>query len=137
MAPEFGAVFAPVMLFNFEQAALAPHQLAQQSFSWQKIVRINFAANFTTDFMTMFRIEFDRVRAGQFLLAVPKYFTERGIRFQNPAIELANPDPNRCPFKHRPEAQIALVIACRRKLGHDIHTDTTPRNFRSQVSGLG
>src|SRR6266436_9411804 len=80
LPPELGTVFAPVTLFDFEGAPFATQQLAQQSFVWRKIVGINFAAtlaaNFTTDFMTMFRIEFASVRTGQFLLAVAQQSTE-------------------------------------------------------------
>src|SRR5258706_12368619 len=102
MAPEVGAVFAPVTLFDFEGAPFATQQLAQQSFVWRKIVGINFAAtlaaNFTTDFMTMFRIEFASVRTGQFLLAVAQQYTNRGISFRNPAINLPKPSPKPSPF---------------------------------------
>ena len=57
-----------------------------------------------------------------------------GIHFQNPAIELANPDSDRGRFKHCPKTQIAVIIACRRKLRDHVHTDTALKNF--QVSGL-
>src|ERR1700687_5078599 len=82
-------------------------------------------ANFTTTS----RIKFARMRAGQFLLAVTKYSAKRGIHFQNPAIELANPDSDRGRFKHRPKTQIAVIIACRRKLGDHVHNDTALKNF--------
>ena len=94
-----------------------------------------FTANFAMTFATTLRIEFASVRADQFLLAVAKHFTERGIRFQNPAIELANPDSDRGRFEHRPKTQIAVIIACRRKLGDHVHTDTALKNFRSPASG--
>jgi len=73
------------------------------------------------------------MRAPQFLLAVAEHSAERGVRFQNPAIEPANPESNRRPFKHRLEAQIAPVVVHRRKLTNDIHADTAPLHF--QVSG--
>src|SRR6266851_4030250 len=97
MSPEIGTVFAPAALFDFERVALASHQLAQQSLVLRKIVGREFAAKFGTKFGK----ELASVCAGQFLLAVAEHSAERGIRFQNSAIELANPDSNRGPFKHR------------------------------------
>src|SRR4029077_3414236 len=69
------------------------------------------------------------------LLAVAKYSAKRGIHFQNAAIELANPDSDCGRFKHRPKTQIAVIIACRRKLGDHVHYGTVLKNFRFQVSG--
>jgi hypothetical protein len=66
-------------------------------------------------------------------LAVAEHSAERGVRFENPAIQPANPDSNRRPFKHRLEAQIASIVVHRRKLTNDIHADTAPLHF--QVSG--
>ncbi len=126
MSPELGTVFAPVALFDFERVALAPQQIGQQAFVWREIVIGNFAANFSANFTTTFRIKLASVCAGQFLPAVAEHSAERGIRFQNAAIELANANSNRRPFKHRTEAQIAVVVACRRKLGHHVHVDITP-----------
>src|SRR5713226_3402260 len=126
MSPEIGTVFAPAALFDFERVALASHQLAQQSLVLRKIVGRKFAAKFGTKFAMKFRKELASVCAGQFLLAVAEHSAERGIRFQNSAIELANTDADRGPFKHRPEAQIAVVVAGRRKLGYHVHVDITP-----------
>ena len=133
MSPELGTVFAPVAFFAFDRAALAPHQLAQRSFAGQKIAGINFAANFALNLRTNCRINFRKeiasLRAGQFLRAVAQHSAERGIRFQNLPIEPANPDANRGPFKHCLEAQFAVVIVGRRKLGQNVHADTTPQEF--------
>ena len=72
-------------------------------------------------------------RPGQFLLAVAKHSAEREIRYENPAIEMANADSDRGPFKHRLETPIGAVIASRRKLGHDVHRGS---GLRCPVSGL-
>jgi hypothetical protein len=94
---------------------------------------MSFAAKFAMKFRiwptAKFWIELASVRACQFLLAVAEHSAERRIRFQNPAIELANPDSNRGPFKHRPEPRIALVFARRRKLPHDVHAGITPQDL--------
>src|SRR5208337_4906799 len=136
MPPELGTVFAPAALFDFERAALAPDQLAQQSFVGRNIAGINCAADFPMKPRMNSWKEIARMPAGQFLPAVAKHSAEGGIRFQNPAIELANPNPNHSPFKHRTKEQIGLVIASRLKVGDDVHTDTAPKNSRSQVSAL-
>jgi hypothetical protein len=68
-----------------------------------------------------FQIQSVRMFAHQFLLAVPKQSAKRQIHFQNPPIEAANRNSNRGPLKHRLEAEVAPVIVCRRKLGHEVH----------------
>ncbi len=83
-------------------------------------------------FAIEFGIELAIVRARQFLTGVAEHSAEGGIGFQNPAIEPANSDSQRGPFKHREKAQIAIVIERRRKLGYDVHVES---GLRSQVSG--
>jgi hypothetical protein len=121
-------IFLP-LFFDFERITLAPQQLSQQLFVGQKAGGINLAASLAMKFRRSCRKEIAVVRARQFLLAITKHFAECGIRFQNPAVELANPDSDRGPFEHRAEAQIGVVIEGRRKLGDDVHADVTLQEF--------
>src|SRR5271169_3469540 len=111
MSPEFGTVFAAVAFFDLEKAALAPHQLAQRSLVGvgSKIDGIKFRANSRMRFAMKLGMksgkELSIARAGQFRGAVAEHSAECGIRFQNPAIEVANGDSDRGPFKHRLETQ--------------------------------
>ncbi len=141
MSPKFRTVFPPAKLVDLEPVALAPHQLTYPSLVQPKLIRSKLVRPALVrrriagrNVAAKFRKKLTSMRAGQFLLAVTEHSAECGIGFQNPAIQPANPDSNRRPFKHRLEQQIVVVNPRRRKLGNHVHTVTTTE--QPQVSGL-
>lgn len=76
------------------------------------------------------------VRPGEFLRSVAEQTAERRIRFQNLAIELADPDANGGFFEHGSQAAITVVIVSSRKLSQHIHKTMSVSGLRRKCVTL-